>query len=84
MSLQRKARTVGGSLNVVIPSQIAELHEIDEGTLLEFRPITQGEFKLIKIDEAEMCTIQNKSTNETKRIAKQQGRCVPPEGWVKA
>jgi len=83
MSLQRKARTVGGSLNVVIPSQIAELHDIDEGSLLEFQPMQKGVFKLIKLEGTQICTIKNKDTGDTKTIPQQFGRCIPPQGWEK-
>lgn len=83
MSLQRKARTVGGSLNVVIPSQIAELHGIDEGSLLEFQPMQKGVFKLIKLEGMQMCSIKNKDTGETKKVPLQFGRCIPPQGWEK-
>lgn len=81
MALQRKVREVGNSLNVVIPSQIAELHEIDEDTVLEFEPMKKGVFKIIKIGEATMCTVKKIGSTETKRIQKQFGRCVPPPGW---
>ena len=81
MTLQRKVREVGNSLNVVIPSQIAELHDIDEDTILEFQPMQKGVFKLIKIGEATMCTIRKIGTAETKRVPKQFGRCIPPKGW---
>jgi len=82
MALQRKVREVGNSLNVVIPSQIADLHNIDEETILEFEPMEQGVFKLRKI--AQMCTVRKKGTEETKKIPSNMGRCIPPKGWEKA
>jgi len=81
MTLQRKVREVGNSLNVVIPSQIAELHGIDEGSLLEFQPMEKGVFKIIRIGEATMCTIKKIGSTETKRVPKQLGRCIAPKGW---
>jgi len=81
MALQRKVREVGNSLNVVIPSQIAELHDIDEDSILEFQPMQKGVFKMIKIGEATMCTVRKIGTTETKRVPKQFGRCIPPKGW---
>lgn len=82
MTLRRKARTVGDSLTVSIPSQLADLHDINEGSLLEFQPMTKGTFKLVKM--AKLCTIRKKGTKETKNILPKEGKCVPPEGWVLA
>ena len=82
MALQRKVREVGNSLNVVIPSQIADLHHIDENTILQFEPIQEGVFKLRKI--AHVCTIRKKGTTETKKIPPNDiGLCIPPRGWEK-
>jgi len=81
MALQRKVREVGNSLSVIIPSQMAELHGIDEGALLEFQPMEKGVFKIIQIGEATLCTVKKIGSTETKRVPKQFGRCIPPKGW---
>jgi len=83
MVLQRKVREVGNSLSVIIPAQIAHLHEIEENTILEFQPMEKGIFKIVRIGEAAMCTIRKKGTTETKRIPTDLGRCIPPKGWEK-
>ena len=81
MALQRKVREVGNSLSVTIPSQMAELHGIEDDTLLSFQPMEKGVFKIVKIGEATMCTVKKIGSTETKRVPKQFGRCIPPKGW---
>ena len=81
MALHRKVREVGNSLSVIIPSQMAELHGIEDDTLLSFEPMEKGVFKVIKIGEAMMCTIKKIGSDKTKRVPKQFGRCIPPKGW---
>ena len=81
MALQRKVREVGNSLSVTIPSQMAELHGIEDDTLLSFQPMEKGVFKIVIIGEATMCTIKKIGSTETKRVPKQFGRCIPPRGW---
>ena len=49
MPLTRKARIVGSSLVLTIPSQIAKAHDIKEGDELEIIPLGMGEFKIRKI-----------------------------------
>lgn len=49
MGIKRKVRMTGKSLAVTIPSQIAQLHDINEGDFLEFTPIGSGEFRIKKI-----------------------------------
>lgn len=80
MVLQRKARTVGDSLTVVIPSQLAEYHDIDEGTMLEFQPMTKGVFKLVTL-AAKTCKVKKKGTNEIVTIQVKNGECIPPKGY---
>jgi len=48
MAIKRKIRMARESLAVTIPSQIAQLHDINEGDYLEFTPIGYGEFKIKK------------------------------------
>jgi antitoxin component of MazEF toxin-antitoxin module len=49
--LTRKARKVGSSLVVTIPSQMAEFYDIVDGTMLEIIFTKQGEFTVKKIKE---------------------------------
>jgi bifunctional DNA-binding transcriptional regulator/antitoxin component of YhaV-PrlF toxin-antitoxin module len=51
MPLTRKARVVGSSLVITIPSQIAKAHDITNGDLLEIIPLGLGEFRIKKIVE---------------------------------
>jgi len=79
MSLQRKARRTGDSLSVGIPSHVAELHSIDEGTVLEFQPMEKGVFKIIAL--AKVCKVRNKETGKTENIKAQNGKCIVPKGY---
>ena len=49
MPLTRKARVVGSSLVITIPSQLAKAHDINDGDDLEIIPSALGEFKIRKI-----------------------------------
>ena len=49
MPLTRKARTVGSSLVITIPSQLAKAHDISDGDDLEIIPAGIGEFRIKKI-----------------------------------
>lgn len=49
MPLTRKARVVGSSLVVTIPSQLAKAHDINHGDEIEIIPIGIGEFKIRKV-----------------------------------
>lgn len=49
MPLTRKARVVGSSLVVTIPSQLAKAYNIEDGDMLEIIPLDIGEFKIKKI-----------------------------------
>ena len=49
MPLTRKARVVGSSLVVTIPSQIAKAYDINDGDEIEIIPLEFGEFKIKKI-----------------------------------
>ena len=49
MPLTRKARFVGSSLVVTIPSQFAKAHDINEGDQIEIIPLGMGEFKIRKL-----------------------------------
>ena len=80
MTLQRKARTTGDSLSVVIPSQLAEYHDIDEGTLLEFQPMTKGVFKLVTI-ASKTCRVKHKGTGDITTIPLKDGKCIPPKEY---
>ena len=48
MPLTRKARVVGSSLVITIPSQIAKAHDINDGDELEIIPVGIAEFKIKK------------------------------------
>ncbi|MCX6663476.1 MAG: AbrB/MazE/SpoVT family DNA-binding domain-containing protein [Euryarchaeota archaeon] len=48
MPLTRKARVVGSSLVITIPSQLAKAHDINDGDDLEIIPLGMGEFKIRK------------------------------------
>jgi hypothetical protein len=49
MPLTRKARVVGSSLVVTIPSQLAKAHDIGDGDEIEIIPTGIGEFKIRKL-----------------------------------
>lgn len=49
MPLTRKARVVGSSLVVTIPSQMAKAFDINDGDEIEIIPVGYGEFKIKKI-----------------------------------
>jgi hypothetical protein len=51
MPLTRKARIVGSSLVLTIPSQLAKAHDIKDGDDIAIIPIGIGEFKIKKINE---------------------------------
>ena len=48
MPLTRKARIVGSSLVITIPSQLAKAHDIKDGDELEIIPAGMGEFRIKK------------------------------------
>ncbi len=49
MPLTRKARVVGSSLVLTIPSQLAKAHDINDGDEIEIIPTGIGEFKIKKV-----------------------------------
>lgn len=49
MPLTRKARVVGSSLVVTIPSQLAKAHDINDGDEIEIMPTGIGEFTIRKL-----------------------------------
>jgi bifunctional DNA-binding transcriptional regulator/antitoxin component of YhaV-PrlF toxin-antitoxin module len=49
MPLTRKARIVGSSLVVTIPSQLAKAHDITDGDEIEIIPTAIGEFTIRKL-----------------------------------
>jgi len=49
MPLTRKARIVGSSLVLTIPSQLAKAHDINDGDEIEIIPMGIGEFKIRKL-----------------------------------
>ncbi|MCK5260844.1 MAG: AbrB/MazE/SpoVT family DNA-binding domain-containing protein [Thermoplasmatales archaeon] len=49
MPLTRKARVVGSSLVITIPSQLAKAHDIKDGDDLEIIPTGIAEFKIRKV-----------------------------------
>jgi len=49
MPLTRKARVVGSSLVLTIPSQLAKAHDINDGDDLEILPAGIGEFLIKKV-----------------------------------
>ena len=79
MALERKARTVGESLTVTIPSQIAEFYHIYEGTLLEWQPMQNDVFKIVK--HAKTCRVRKKGTNKVETILAKDGKCIAPRGF---
>lgn len=48
MPLTRKARIVGSSLVLTIPSQLAKAHDINDGDEIEIIPTGMAEFKIRK------------------------------------
>ncbi len=79
MSLHRKAFNVGNSLTVTIPTDLAKMHDIEEGSIIEFQPMEKGVFKLIS--HAQTCQIRNTRTGETRHFPRIDGRCIPPKGY---
>ena len=51
MPLTRKARIVGSSLVLTIPSQLAKAHDINDGDEIEIIPMGIGEFKIRKLQK---------------------------------
>ncbi len=49
MPLTRKARLVGSSLVITIPSQLAKAHDISDGDELEIIPAGIAEFRIKKV-----------------------------------
>ncbi|RLF27261.1 MAG: hypothetical protein DRN05_05905 [Thermoplasmata archaeon] len=49
MPLTRKARLVGSSLVLTIPSQLAKAHDIKDGDELEIIPAGLGAFMIRKV-----------------------------------
>jgi len=49
MPLTRKARVVGSSLVITIPSQLAKANDINDGDELEIIPTGIAEFKIKKV-----------------------------------
>jgi AbrB family looped-hinge helix DNA binding protein len=49
LPLTRKARVVGSSLVVTIPSQLAKAFNIKDGDKIEIVPIKAGEFLIKKV-----------------------------------
>ena len=49
MPLTRKARIVGSSLVITIPSQLAKAHDINDGDEIEIIPTVKGEFTIRKL-----------------------------------
>ncbi|MEM0467526.1 MAG: AbrB/MazE/SpoVT family DNA-binding domain-containing protein [Candidatus Thermoplasmatota archaeon] len=49
MPLTRKARVVGSSLVITIPSQLAKAHDINDGDELEIIPVGLSEFRIKKV-----------------------------------
>ena len=50
MPLTRKARIVGSSLVITIPSQLAKIYNINDGDDLVIIPTKIGEFKIRKVE----------------------------------
>ena len=49
MSLKVRVRLCGDSLAITLPSQVAKLHGINRGDIMEISPIGTGEFKIKKV-----------------------------------
>lgn len=48
MGLTVRVRICGDSLAITLPRQIAKLHNIEKGDIMEISPIGTGEFKIKK------------------------------------
>lgn len=79
MSLKRKVTGHADSMRVVIPHQLAEMHDIKSGDILEFQPETKGVFKIIA--HSKMCQVRRKGSNEVINIYPVNGKCIPPKGF---
>ncbi len=51
MGVMVRVRVCGDSLAITLPSQVAQLHNIKKGDMMEISPIGTGEFKIKKVDE---------------------------------
>ena len=51
MPLTRKARVVGSSLVLTIPSQLAKAYDISDGDEIEIIPMGIGEFRIKKLNK---------------------------------
>jgi bifunctional DNA-binding transcriptional regulator/antitoxin component of YhaV-PrlF toxin-antitoxin module len=49
LPLTRKARVVGSSLVLTIPSQLAKAYDINDGDEIEIIPVGIGEFRMKKL-----------------------------------
>ena len=49
LPLTRKARVVGSSLVLTIPSQLAKAYDISDGDEIEIIPVGIGEFRMKKL-----------------------------------
>ena len=49
LPLTRKARVVGSSLVLTIPSQLAKAYDINDGDEIEIIPVGIGEFRIKKL-----------------------------------
>ena len=49
LPLTRKARVVGSSLVLTIPSQLAKAYDINDGDEIEIIPVGIGEFRMRKL-----------------------------------
>lgn len=79
----RKTKKIGGSINIVIPSELAKEHNIEDGEIMEFQQLEQGVISMKKTSDALTCTIKNKETGKIKKIPKTDGKCIIPKGWEK-
>ncbi len=51
MGLQRKIRRAGHSVVVTLPSQLAELADLEEGDIVEFEYLGRGALRIAKREE---------------------------------
>ena len=49
MGIKVRVRLCGDSLAITLPAQVARMHNIAQGDIMEISPIGSGEFKIKKV-----------------------------------
>ena len=49
MGIKVRVRLCGDSLAITLPAQVARMHNIEKGDIMEISPIGTGEFKITKV-----------------------------------